>query len=83
MNDEVTIGIPEAYAPIKVASEPMSFNMHSDLFTGSLLKTLIASETGGHFLEPGIGTGLATAWIAARMDANSKLVCVDNNALLL
>jgi predicted O-methyltransferase YrrM len=57
--------------------------MASDLQTGSLLKTLVASKTAGRFLELGTGTGLATAWIAAGMDENSSLVSIDNNDLLL
>ena len=57
--------------------------MASDLYTGSLLKTLAASKPSGRLLELGTGTGLATAWIVAGMDANSSLVTVENNELLI
>ena len=61
----------------------MQFNMASDLYTGSLLKTLAASKRSGRLLELGTGTGLATAWIVAGMDINSSLVTVENNELLI
>ncbi len=83
MKDEVIIGIPTQYAAIQAASAELNFTMPSDLYTGSLLKTLVASKPAGRFLELGTGTGLATAWIAAGMDVNSQLVSVDNNALLI
>jgi predicted O-methyltransferase YrrM len=83
MNDTVNAGIPDKYKKIKDASDELKFNMASDLYTGSLLKTLAASKAGGKFLELGTGTGLATAWIAAGMDENSSLVTVENSELLI
>ena len=83
MNDAVTAGIPVEYNKIKEATIEMQFNMASDVYTGSLLKTLAASKPSGRFLELGTGTGLATAWIVAGMDAKSSLITVENNALLI
>ena len=83
MNDKVTTGIPDKYKKIREASDEMQFSMASDLYTGSLLKTLAASKPAGKFLELGTGTGLATAWIVAGMDVNSSLVTVENNELLI
>ena len=83
MNDIVIAGIPEEYNKIKEATAELHFNMASDLYTGSLLKTLAASRSSGRLLELGTGTGLATAWIAAGMDADSSLVTVENNELLI
>ena len=57
--------------------------MASDLYTGSLLKTLVASKAGGRILELGTGSGLATSWILEGMDKHSNLVTVDNNELLI
>jgi predicted O-methyltransferase YrrM len=83
MNDEVIARIPEGYEKIKKATSELQFNMASDLYTGSLLKTLAASKPSGRFLELGTGTGLATAWILAELDDKSSLLTIENNALLI
>ena len=83
MNDNVINGLPVAYKKISEATVEMQFNMSSDLYTGSLLKTLVASKPSGKFLELGTGTGLATSWIAAGMDETSSLLTIDNNSLLV
>lgn len=57
--------------------------MASDHATGSLLRTLAASRPGGRFLELGTGTGLASAWLLAGMDAGSRLVTVETEAPVL
>jgi predicted O-methyltransferase YrrM len=74
--------IPVRYNEIAKASEAIQFDMASDLFTGSLLKTLVASKPAGRFLELGTGSGLATSWILDGMDTDSRLVTVENNELL-
>jgi predicted O-methyltransferase YrrM len=61
----------------------MEFNMASDMQTGSLLKTLVASKPSGRILELGTGTGLATSWIIDGMDNRAKLITIENNRLLL
>ncbi len=83
MQDNIFTDIPVQYESISAATKELSFNMASDLYTGSLLKTLVASKLSGRILELGTGSGLATSWIADGMDKNSKLVTVDNNALLM
>lgn len=83
MNDSEIANMPVEYGRIKEATDEMKFNMASDLYTGSLLKTLVASKPAGKFLELGTGTGLATAWIVAGMDAKSSLITVENNELLI
>lgn len=83
MNDSMIARIPEEYQKIKEATLELKFNMASDLYTGSLLKTLAASKPSGRFLELGTGTGLATAWIVDGMDKKSSLVTIDTNALLI
>ena len=82
MNAKIT-GVPVEYEKIMEATIEMQFNMASDLYTGSLLKTLAASKPSGRFLELGTGTGLATSWIAAGMDEKSSLITIDNNSLLI
>ena len=83
MNDLLFADVPEIYERIKSATDELKFNMASDLQTGSLLKTLVASKPGGRFLELGTGTGLATSWIASGMDENSSLISIDNNKSLM
>lgn len=83
MNDTVDYNIPVAYDKIKETTDKMQFNMASDLYTGSLLKTLAASKPSGRLLELGTGTGLATAWIVAGMDEKSYLITVENNEILI
>jgi len=83
MVDSIFSGIPVQYDNIVQATKLMEFNMASDLQTGSLLKTLVASKPSGRILELGTGTGLATSWIVDGMDQAPKLVTIENNELLL
>ena len=83
MEDAVISGIPVKYKSIEKATAALSFNMNSDLFTGSLLKTLVASKKAGQILELGTGGGLATSWIIEGMDKDTRLISVDNNSALI
>jgi predicted O-methyltransferase YrrM len=83
MEDSVFSDIPVQYKTIEGATEKLSFKMNSDLYTGSLLKTLVTSRKAGRILELGTGGGLATSWILEGMDEQSKLVTVENNSALL
>src|SRR5215467_2812531 len=83
MVDSIFSNIPVQYENIAEATRAIEFNMASDLQTGSLLKTLVASRPSGRILELGTGTGLATSWIIDGMDENAELVTVENNELLL
>ena len=83
MNDTLITRIPTEYEHIKEATNDLKFTMASDLYTGSLLKTLAASKPAGRFLELGTGTGLATAWIVSGLDTKSSLVTIENNELLI
>lgn len=79
-NDEVN-NLPSGFSDIEIASQAIGFSMPSDLQTGALLKTLAGSKPTANVLEIGTGTGLATAWLLAGMDANSSLVSIDNETL--
>jgi predicted O-methyltransferase YrrM len=83
MKDYIFPDIPRQYKKIARVSKKLEFNMASDLYTGSLLKTLVASKPSGRILELGTGSGLATSWILSGMSKNAKLVTVDNNDILL
>lgn len=70
--------LPIGFADIQRDSEAFGFTMRSDVLTGSLLRTLARTKTGGSFLEIGTGTGLGTAWLLDGMDHTSRLITVDN-----
>ncbi len=57
--------------------------MPSDRKTGALLRILAYSKPGGHFLELGTGTGLATAWLLSGMSRTASLDTVDTDESLL
>jgi predicted O-methyltransferase YrrM len=54
--------------------------MASEPKTGTLLRTLAASKSGGSFLELGTGTGVGTCWILEGMDTASTLITVEKTA---
>lgn len=84
MKDDVLFtAMPLQYEAILYASKEMGFAMPSDLQTGSLLKTLVASKPSAKVLELGTGTGLATSWLLDGMDTDSELITVDNSEELL
>jgi predicted O-methyltransferase YrrM len=78
MYSDVVEDLPRGFADIETASRAIGFSMPSDLQTGALLKTLVGSKPGGRVLEIGTGTGLATAWLLAGMDADSTLLSLDS-----
>ena len=82
MEDEVLTKIPIQYNRIKEDTDKLSFQMNSDLLTGCLLKTLVASKKSGRILELGTGGGLATAWMLDGMDQQTRLLTIENNAAL-
>jgi predicted O-methyltransferase YrrM len=79
MNDKEHLQTPAILDRILSETVTAGFSMASEPLTGSLLKTLAASKPSGHFLELGTGTGIATAWLLDGMDAESKLITVDND----
>lgn len=78
MND-TSIKLPPDYKLILEESGRINFSMPSDLQTGCLLRTLIASKPKGDFLELGTGTGLSLSWIIEAMDKDSSVLSIDNN----
>jgi predicted O-methyltransferase YrrM len=70
---------PPQLEAIRQATIANGFSMPSEALTGALLRTLAASKPGGKLLELGTGTGLATAWLLAGMDAAATLVSVDSD----
>ena len=83
MKDTNIQDIPKIHTEITRKSEEIGFTMPSDLYVGSFLKTLIASKPNGRFLEIGTGIGLSLSWMIEGMDADSKLISVDNDPALI
>lgn len=79
MKDLSNLHEPQAVAGISADTRASGFSMASEPLMGSLLRTLAASKPSSRFLEPGSGTGLATAWLLDGMDAASSLTSVDND----
>jgi predicted O-methyltransferase YrrM len=71
---------PVALEAIEQETRAIGFGMASEAKTGMMLRTLAASKPAGHLLELGTGTGVATAWLLAGMDAEARLESVDNDA---
>ncbi len=64
-------------------SREIGFGMSSDVYIGTLLKTLVASKPNGNFLELGTGIGLSLAWMIKGMDEDSQIISVDNDPELI
>jgi predicted O-methyltransferase YrrM len=79
LNDQSQPNPPAQWSAIQQATAAHGFGMPSEALTGALLRTLAASKPGGRLLELGTGTGLATAWLLAGMDATATLISVDND----
>lgn len=83
MNDLKILDKPLIHDRIEARSKEIGFSMPSDLYIGSLLKTLITSKKGANILELGTGIGLSLSWMIEGMDADSKLISVDNDPKLI
>lgn len=77
LNDLDLVQPPAALAAIEARTHAIGFDMASESRTGALLRALAASKPGGRLLELGTGTGVATAWVLAGMDADATLTSVD------
>lgn len=83
MNDSVILNSPKIYAEIERKSSEIGFTMPSDVYAGSLLKTLISSKPNSNILELGTGIGLSLSWMIDGMDAGSKITSIDNDPKLI
>jgi len=77
--EQAVIHPPLLLKQIVARTQALGFNMASEPRTGALLRSLAASKPGGQFLELGTGTGIATAWLLAGMDAAANLTSVDTD----
>ena len=82
MNDLNILDKPKIHSEIEAKAKEIGFTMPSDLFIGTLLKTLITSKPKSNLLELGTGVSLSLSWMIDGMDADSKLITVDNDSKL-
>ena len=82
MTDFNIIDQPKLYPELLAKSEAIGFTMPSDVYIGSLLKTLITAKPKSNTLELGTGASLSLVWMIEGMDAESKLITVDNDPQL-
>ncbi len=82
MTDSNILDKPKIHAAIEAKSKEIGFTMPSDLFIGTLLKTLITSKSKANILELGTGIGLSLSWMIDGMDQDSTLTTIDNNPAL-
>ena len=83
MNDSKIKDIPTRHTQLESKSKEISFTMPSDLYIGSLLKTLVSSKPNGHFLELGTGIGLSLSWMIDGLNESSTLISIDNDKELV
>lgn len=83
MKESNILDKPKIYSKILEKSNEIGFTMPSDIFIGTLLKTLITSKTKSNILELGTGIGLSLSWMIEGLAENSKLISVDNDSNLI
>jgi predicted O-methyltransferase YrrM len=79
MNQSNILDTPKVYSKIEAKSKEIGFTMPSDIYIGTLLKTLIRSKPKSRILELGTGIGLSLAWMIDGLDNESKLITIDND----
>lgn len=79
MNQSNILDQPKVYKALLDKCEEIGFTMPSDVYIGTLLKTLISSKPNALILELGTGIGLSLAWMIDGLDKHSKLISVDND----
>ncbi len=83
MNDSNILDTPSIYSELERKSEEIRFTMPSDVYIGTLLKTLVSSKSNGRFLELGTGIGLSLSWMIDGMCSTSQLISLDNDPELI
>jgi predicted O-methyltransferase YrrM len=83
MTDSNILDIPKMHREMVKKSAEIGFSMPSDLYVGTLLKTLITSKRKANILELGTGIGLSLSWIIDGMDVDSRLTTVDSDPQLI
>lgn len=74
---------PAVYGRLEAKCEEIGFTMPSDIYIGTLLKSLIASKPNSKVLELGTGISLSLAWMIDGLDEKSSIISIDNDAELI
>ncbi|MBX2877399.1 MAG: class I SAM-dependent methyltransferase [Saprospiraceae bacterium] len=82
MDDTLFYSIPPLLKTLEQECKDIGFTMPSDRHIGALLRTMVSSKPGGHFLELGTGIGLSLCWMIEGMDQGSHLFSIDNDPQL-
>jgi len=80
MDDTTNLNPPVVVNDLAQAAVALGFTLSSDLLTGSLLRTLVASKPAGEILELGTGVGMGTAQYCSNKKKGEK---EDKKAVLL
>ena len=79
---ELVTDPPKAFARLQEKCKEIGFTMPSDIYIGTLLKSLIASKPNARVLELGTGISLSLAWMIEGLDQDSHLISIDNDPML-
>lgn len=82
MQDSDIRDIPKMHTALMRERSAIGFSMPSDLYIGTLLKTLISSKPNARVLELGTGIGLSLSWMIDGLSDDSELITIDNDAQL-
>jgi len=83
MNDSNILDVPKVYEKLESRCKEIGFTMPSDVYIGTLLKSLIVSKPKSNILELGTGMSLSLAWMVEGLDRDSRLISIDNDPNLI
>jgi predicted O-methyltransferase YrrM len=73
---------PSHWESLQRQATSIGFDMAAHAEVGALLRSLVGSKPGGHFLELGTGIGASLCWMAEGMDDQSQIISIDNDPQL-
>ncbi|MEL6303506.1 MAG: SAM-dependent methyltransferase [Bacteroidota bacterium] len=74
---------PKYFRELQDLTQELGFSMSSDMGIQCLLQSLCASKPNGIFLELGTGTGLSLVHMLHSIDAESRVISLDNDPMLI
>ncbi|MBU2912393.1 MULTISPECIES: O-methyltransferase [Reichenbachiella] len=83
MKESNILDTPKMYPQLEAKCKEMGFTMPSDIYIGTLLKSLVASKPKSNILELGTGISLSLAWMIEGLDEQSRLTSIDNDPSLI